>query len=152
MPNWCKNRVDFYSENKEDLKKVLDIFSDKESVFGQIIPEPNWKTTPNKDGELPVDRESPYPPQFPKSGKTDDRWYDWRLENWDTKWDVAGNVEIEEERWGADGKDELEAFTANFTTAWAPPEGICMRLRHLFPNVTISWFYDEPGMEVAGYL
>ena len=57
MPNWCRNRVDFYSENKEDLKKVLDIFSNKESVFGQIIPEPDWKTTPNKDGELPVDRE-----------------------------------------------------------------------------------------------
>ena len=78
MPNWCKNRVDFYSENKEDLKKVLDIFSSKESIFGQIIPEPNWKTTPNKDGELPVDGEYPYPPPFPESGRTDDRWYDYR--------------------------------------------------------------------------
>ena len=102
MPNWCRNRVDVYSENKEDLKKVLDIFSDKESVFGQIIPEPNWKTTPNKDGELPVDGEYPYPPHFPESGRTDDRWYDWRLANWDTKWDVH-EVDIEEVRW----KDEL---------------------------------------------
>ena len=148
MPNWCQNRVDVYSENKTDLQKVLDIFSDEESVFGKVIPEPNWKTIKNEDGELPVDRESPYPPQFPKSGKTDDRWYNWRNANWDTKWDVAGNVEIEEERW----KDELEGFTAEFQTAWAPPEGICMRLRQLFPKVSISWFYDEPGMEVAGYL
>ena len=148
MPNWCKNRVDFYSENKEDLKKILDIFSNKESVFGQIIPEPDWKTTPNKDGELPVDRESPYPPHFPESGITDDRWYNWRNANWDTKWDVSQSVEIEEERW----KDELESFTAEFQTAWSPPEAICMRLRQMFPNVTISWFYDEPGMQTAGYL
>ena len=148
MPNWCSNRVDVYSENKTDLQKVLDIFSNKESVFGKVIPEPNWKTIKNEDGELPVDRESPYPSQFPKSGKTDDRWYDWRNANWDTKWDVAGNVDIEEEKW----KDELESFTAEFQTAWCPPEGICTRLRQMFPSVTVSWFYDEPGMENAGYL
>ncbi|BCV08430.1 MAG: hypothetical protein CM15mL5_2050 [uncultured marine virus] len=67
MPNWCRNRVDFYSENKEDLNKVLDIFSNKESIFGQIIPEPNWKTTPNDKGELPFkDPSEPmFPPKFP---------------------------------------------------------------------------------------
>ena len=81
-------------------------------------------------------------------GIQDTRWYDWRLENWDTKWDVAGSVEVEKEEW----KGELESFTAEFQTAWAPPEGICRRLRDLFPNVSISWFYDEPGMQTAGYL
>ena len=104
MPNWCSNRVDVYSENKTDLEKVLNIFQDKKSVFGKVIPEP--------------------------------------------KWDVAGSVEVEKEEW----KGELESFTANFSTAWSPPEGICMRLRQLFPNVSISWFYDEPGMQTAGYL
>ena len=149
MPNWCKNRVDFYSENKEDLKKVLDIFSNKESIFGQIIPEPNWKTTPNKDGELPVDGEYPYPPHFPESGITDDRWYNWRVANWDTKWDAC-DADIEEERYGE--LNELECFTAEFDTAWSPPEAICHALREMFPDISISWFFDEPGMEVAGYL
>ena len=154
MPNWCSNRVDVYSENKTDLQKVLDIFNNKESVFGKVIPEPDWMKIPFK-GEFPKVREmkSPNGEVFSKvtefaDGTQDTRWYDWRLENWDTKWDVAGSVEVEEERW----KDELESFTANFSTAWAPPEGICMRLRQLFPNVNISWFYDEPGMQTAGYL
>ena len=80
-------------------------------------------------------------------GTQDTRWYDWRLENWDTKWDVH-DAEITEERW----KDELECFTAEFQTAWSPPEAICRRLRDLFPKVSISWFYDEPGCEFAGYL
>ena len=154
MPNWCSNRVDVYSENKTDLQKVLDIFNNKQSVFGKVIPEPNWKTIPNEKGELPKLEQMKNPEgsiawetyNFP-DGKNDDRWYDWRLENWDTKWDVH-EVDIEEERW----KDELESFTAEFQTAWAPPEGICARLRQLFPNVSISWFYDAPGCQVAGYL
>ena len=153
MPNWCRNRVDVYSENKTDLQKVLDIFNNKESVFGQIIPEPNWSKIPFK-GELPKVREMKAPngevvmsvTEF-SDGTQDTRWYDWRLENWDTKWD-AGDVEIEEDIFGG----EMESFTANFNTAWSPPEGICRRLRDMFPKVSISWFYDEPGCQVAGYL
>ena len=152
MPNWCHNRVDVYSENKTDLEKVLDIFSNK-NVFAQIIPEPDWSKIPFK-GELPQVREMKSPngktfgtvTEF-SDGTQDTRWYDWRLENWDTKWDVH-DAEIEEERW----KDELESFTATFDTAWSPPEAICRRLRDLFPKVSISWFYDEPGMQYAGYL
>ena len=164
MPNWCKNRVDFYSENKEDLKKVLDIFSDKESVFGQIIPEPDWKNIPlaEKDqqqysfsskrgevGELPVESGEKFKGlHFASTGIQDDRWYDWRNYNWGTKWDVSQSVEIEEERY----EDELESFQANFDTAWSPPEEVYHALRDMFPDMSISWFYDEPGMQVAGYL
>ena len=39
-----------------------------------------------------------------------------------------------------------------FDTAWAPPEPICYRLREMFKDLHFSWFYDEPGMETAGYL
>ena len=150
MPNWCKNRVDFYSENTKDLEKIFNIFSDKESIFGQIIPEPDWKTTPNDKGELPFkDPSEPmFPPKFP-DGTVDDRWYNWRIANWDTKWDAC-DVDIEEERYGELNK--LECFTAEFETAWSPPEAICHALREMFPDVSISWFFDEPGMEVAGYL
>ena len=158
MPNWCTNRVNVYSENKKDLQKVYDIFADKKSVFGQVIPEPEWDKIP-VDGEYPKKREMrnqngdliTIVTEW-ADGRQDDRWYNWRNQNWGTKWDVAGNVDIEEERWGADGNDELESFEANFETAWAPPEEICMQLRQLFPEVHFSWFYDEPGMEVAGYL
>ena len=154
MPNWCRNRVDVYSENKTDLQKVLDIFEDKKSVFGRVIQEPDWMNIPFK-GELPkkVEMKSPngkvvtIVTQF-ADGSQDTRWYDWRNQHWDTKWDVAGSVEVEKEEW----EGELECFTANFSTAWAPPEGVCIRLRQMFPNVSISWFYDEPGCQVAGYL
>ena len=39
-----------------------------------------------------------------------------------------------------------------FNTAWGPPEGIFDKIREYYPDVGISWFYDEPGCELAGYL
>ena len=154
MPNWCTNRVNVYSENKEDLQKVHDIFADKKSVFGQVIPEPDWDNIP-VGGEYPKKREikNDHGDLITivtewADGRQDDRWYNWRNQHWGTKWDVAGNVDVQKEEW----EDEIESFEANFETAWAPPEGVCMRLRQLFPDVHISWFYDEPGNEIAGYL
>ena len=152
MPNWCRNRVTVYG-NEEEVSKVVDIFESKDTVFGKIIPSPDWKNIPNEDGELPevVEHKNPktgevsfVTTQFPKSKKHDDRWYDWNIANWDTKWDIAGGVEIDEQ--------DSEVVEINFSTAWSPPEAICSKLREMFPDLSFSWFYDEPGMEFAGYL
>jgi len=149
MPNWCQNRVSFYSDNETQLKEVYDIF-DNDEPFQHIVPAPDWKTTPNDKGELPVLREmkdtegrvihTTY--DFP-DGKNDDRWYDWNIINWGTKWEI--------DKGSCDHLDE-NSFECEFETAWSPPEGIFYALRQLFPDVDVTWFYDEPGMMVAGYL
>ena len=36
-------------------------------------------------------------------------------------------------------------------TAWGPPTGVIEALREQCPDFSISAFYDEPGMEMAGY-
>ena len=78
---------------------------------------------------------------FP-DGKNDDRWYHWCIENWGTKWDACDkSVDYED--------DEILALT--FNTAWSPPEGIVEKLRERYPELSFSCFYDEPGMESAGY-
>ena len=45
--------------------------------------------------------------------------------------------------------DQLEV---TFNTAWGPPEAICHQIREDYPDLSVSWFYDEPGCEIAGYL
>ena len=149
MPNWCQNRVSFYSEDTSALEKLLNIFQSDEP-FNSIVPSPDWKTTPNDKGDLPVKREMKNPDgrvvyttyDFP-DGTNDDRWYDWNVNNWGTKWEVS---DVECDHW--DGN----SFECEFETAWSPPEGIFYALRQLFPDVDVTWFYDEPGMMVAGYL
>ena len=144
MPNHCHNRVTFYSEDTTVIQRLYKIFK-SDNIFTQFIPEPDWKTTPNEKGELPIqpDKDSMMPPQFP-DGTTDDRWYSWRLANWGTKWD-AYEVEIDD--------SELHyGFEVSFDTAWSPPEEICYAIKEQFDDLSVSWFFDEPVMEVAGYL
>ena len=164
MTNHCHNRVTIYGsgndtdETRAQIAKLKNIFED-ESTFGQIIPEPDWANTPlmSKDvsywlnskrgevGELPqyVDGSFGKQLRFRSTDRVDDRWYDWRLANWDTKWDAYDVVVTD------DDPDQLEV---EFSTAWSPPEAICHALREQYPDVSISWFYDEPGCELAGYL
>jgi len=152
MPNHCKNRVTIYGsghdtdDTRAQIAKIKAIFDD-ESIFTHFIPEPDWANTPNKDGELPTQPadDNPYHmPFFKSTGNQDARWYDWRLQHWDTKWD-AYDVEV------TDG-DDIDGFEVEFNTAWSPPEAVCEAMREQYPDLSISWFYDEPGCEIAGYL
>jgi len=88
-----------------------------------------------------------YKANIDQHGHTD--WYGWRIENWGTKWDVEANqirVLI----------DEPGTLELAFDTAWSPPQGIHDALEAIIAeqdlDVHISWFYDEPGMQFAGYL
>ena len=147
MPNWCYNRVTAYG-NEEKLKEIEKIFESK-TPFNDIFPMPDWKNTPNENGELPVLHQ-----EFNKNGdlfyetynfpdcKNDDRWYMWCVDNWDTKWE-ASEIEFE--------CDDSEILTVTFDTAWSPPEGVMTKLREKFPDVSFQCFFDEPGCDVAGY-
>ena len=150
MPNWCDNRVTI-SSNTEDDSQFQELVAkfQVERPFNEIYPMPDFKTIPNKDGELPVAEEIKNPNgevitttyNFP-NGKNDDRWYHWCIDNWGTKWDVnISEGDIDE------GYAEFE-----FQTAWSPASGIFDKIKDDYPNVDISWFYDEPGCELAGYL
>ena len=163
MPNHCHNRVTFsrHSDSSvvpEQIEEIKQMFED-ENTFTQIIPEPDWANTPlmssdmpkydwdtplGKVGELPQYVEDPWRRLvFKSTGKADDRWYDWRVQNWDTKWDAYDVVVTD---------DDPEQLEIEFNPAWAPPEAICHALRDQYPELNVSWFYDEPGCEIAGYL
>ena len=158
MPNHCHNRVTLYSsgndtnESRAQIQKIKAIFED-ENCFGQIIPEPDWTNTPLMSSDMPkYDWDTPLGkvgelPQpngtFQSTDRRDDRWYDWRIQNWDTKWDAYDVVVTD---------DDPESVEIEFNTAWSPPEAICNQIREDYPDVSVSWFYDEPGCEIAGYL
>ena len=148
MPNWCHNRVTAYGD-EDKIEEVKKIFESK-TPFNDIFPQPDWKNTPNENGELPQLEQHKNPKtgeiifetyNFP-DGRNDDRWYDWRLQNWDTKWepDMLG-IEVQ----------DYDTLEISFNTAWSPPEGVVRKLREKFPELSFQCFYDEPGMEISGY-
>ena len=150
MPNWCDNRVTISSNTEDDsqFKELVAKFQ-VERPFNEIYPKPDFTKIPNSKGELPIKEVHKNDKgeivcetfNFP-DGKNDDRWYHWCIDNWGTKWDI-NLVE-------ADVEDSYAEF--GFQTAWAPASGIFDKIKEDYPDVAISWFYDEPGMEIAGYL
>ena len=170
MPNHCHNRVTFYSDDSTAILKLHRIWMSgidnnddsetRQTVFGHFIPEPDWTKIPLKEselkeysfsdprgdvGELPVMSDEPCKGlHFASTGRQDDRWYNWRVQNWGTKWDCY-SLEI-------DDTDMPHGFEVNFETAWSPPEEVCYAIKDQYDDLSISWFYDEPGCELAGYL
>ena len=151
MPNWCYNRISIYADSDQvsQLKEINDIFENHKDPFNQIFPIPDFKNIPNDKGELPKLEQMKNPDgsvlwetyNFP-DGKNDDRWYHWCIDNWGTKWDVSDlSIDYEDD----------EQLELTFNTAWSPPEGIVDKLKKKYPDLTFTCFYDEPGMEVAGY-
>ena len=174
MPNHCHNRVTFYSDDTTAILRLHKIFlsgiendddsETRQTVFGHFIPEPDWSKIPLTEndvkeysfsnprgeiGECPkliIDKDKPFRSglRFESTDVMDDRWYNWRVQNWGTKWDCY-DLSI-------DDSDMPHGFEVNFNTAWSPPEGVHYAISEQFDDLSMSWFYDEPGCEVAGYL
>ena len=148
MPNCCNNKFKLFGE-PEQLAQVAKIFKDEISVFNNIIQSPDWKRLPNEKGQFPKLEQHKNPKtgeimwetyNFP-DGKNDDRWYYWCIDNWGTKWELSElGIEYDE-----------EMLELTFSTAWSPPEGVMNKLKEKYPDLSFTCFYDEPGMEIAGY-
>ena len=164
MPNWTQNEVTFSSAKTTNIKKIKEIF-EKGSPFGQLIKEPNWSTVPlkgteksdpfmkkplGKKGELPIIEELKLNngevmklSKFKSTNAQDTRWYDWRLQNWDTKWDVPkDDIEITEINNGS--------IVIGFNTAWCAPYAIYKKLRNKFKDVKIEWWARDEDDQTNG--
>jgi len=141
MPNWCCNHVrilDLTPEHQATLVRELE----NENLFTNLVPGPDWKNIPNEDGELPVVTNSEHDiTEFPSTGKSDDRWYHWRLNNWGSKWDVVGAVVH------TNTNGELEF---SFESAWSPPTKGLTKLSELMPEATFEHKFSEPAMDFLG--
>ena len=66
-------------------------------------------------------------------------WYDWRIENWGTKWNSYD-------------LDRIDDDTIVFSTAWSNPEPIIKELSAKYPDLIIEhWWADEDIGVNTGY-
>ena len=121
MPNWCLNRLTIEHDDIEKVNEFVAAYKRGETCE-HYLPTPK-----NEDGSL------------------DDDWWNYRVNNWGTKWDFGS---------GEDEKDGLHPTvvdnqaTMSFDTAWSPPIGLYERLQLLGFKVEATYF--EPGMAFAG--
>ena len=121
--NWCHNRLTLTGP----AERIRDLWTRAQTA------DPGSKSF----GLLQVLRPEPtYSP-----GET---WWEWRVENWGTKWDISGeNLELVE-------AGPTAAITGEFVSAWSPPtEAIHWYACHA-GDVRVTLTYHEPRMCFVG--
>jgi hypothetical protein len=146
MPNECMNTLSVMGEkeNVEEFVKFVTTEINEISLFNSLIPFPEElgdTTSPVNLADKGKNKEL-----IEKYGS--DNWYDWRVDNWGTKW---GDYELTSSEINKEYSGDEWYINFNYTTAWSPGEdklanAIC---KH-FPKLKAMIQYEEPGMCFAG--
>jgi hypothetical protein len=133
MPNWCNNTITLTGP-KEKITAIYAKAKKDDALLQQLKPMPDaleGTTSP-----------------APKEGKVQplvdgfDNWYDWRVQNWGTKWDV----DME----GLELSDDGTTITGWFDSAWSPPIHAYEYFLTDNEDCSINSYYYEGGMDFAG--
>lgn len=133
MPNWCSNEVVIQFDSQDEYDKFIEQAGIQEST------DPYLSYNNEEQGYGFFDRFVPTPPEMLGD---EGGWYDWRYENWGTKWNPNFN------RFETD--DEGRVIVMDMSTAWAPPREFFIAFSQLFPSATIEVMYLEEGMAFCG--
>ena len=134
MANWCINSLEITGDEKKVEEFVEKFSKDGVSAF---IPTPKEL----EDTEAPLEIKDPERAKenIEKYGAAD--WYDWRVKNWGTKWDVGELTVV--------SLEEEYAFIT-FETAWSPIIEAMEKIAKMYPELKFDLEYEEPGMGFFG--
>ena len=78
-----------------------------------------------------------------------DNWYDWRCDNWGTKWDVNEFYGVDRQYLTEQNEGE-STISFGFSSAWSPPIGAYDKFMDSGHNVEIKAYYYEGGCDFMG--
>ena len=132
MPNWCNNNITIKGPKKKIDAVVKAV--NKGELLNHFLPMP--KQLKDTTSPTPEGSKQPVVDGF-------DNWYDWRVSNWGTKWDI----DVYE---NAVSRIDDETVTFGFDSAWSPPLNAYQAVIERHPDISITAYYYEPGMDFAG--
>jgi len=157
MPNYCSNSLHISNLTAEEKNLISKSFIKK-----QETPCPEWEShflatfCPEPDYSI-VPVAQCFPEMVAKCSKTPeeaisvlvnkpeiykDSWYEWRLQNWGTKWEFCDVV--------LNSDTDTSEFECSFLTAWSPPIEGLLKISTKFPDALFTLFYNEDGLDFAG--
>lgn len=141
MPNWCGNTLRVEGPAKT-VEAMLEKGAAKDTAlsFESFFPTPKDLLGNQTSDPSLIMSNMHTAPADPK----DDDWYSWRVRNWGTKWDVEWEMTDEEIFNG----NKLVVLRGD--SAWGPPLNGILNLSRLFPEISFSIRYAEPGMMFRG--
>jgi hypothetical protein len=156
MPNDCSNSFTITCVTYDQWRHLAATFQVRGDGYQQdflktLYPEPDYSITPVKKNHPEFD--APFATSVDEREKIlrnepiirEDSWRDWRVQHWGTKWDVYDCCNDFEQEVASD------EFSANFSTAWAPPSEECMAvISQKFPGSLLINYYEESGSDFCG--
>ena len=148
MPNWCYNHLEVSGDEiqlREFVEKSLvspkenEIHDRTEFSFNGTYPMPEDLNITK--GTQTQDEKEQAMLNKARYGHTD--WYDWRCEEWGTKWDAC-EAHIDH--------NDINYFAVSFETAWSPPVNWIKNIMQDFPDLQFTLEYEESGMGYGGRL
>lgn len=118
MPNWVTNEITFDVSEDYEMEEIKNFMMSEECEFdfNKLVPMPSDIYRGNL-GEK----------ELKLYGKKN--WYDWSCENWGTKWNACDVL------WGE--------YEVSFETAWSPVNDLVKKLAKKFPNVPMTYYWDD---------
>mgnify|MGYP001970951374 FL=1 len=142
MPNWCNNNIEIIGP-KAKVDKLIE-GAKKGEFCNTLYPMPKALEDTQNTSDDEVMKKQPVVDGH-------NNWYDWRVQNWATKWDVdiyEGSIQEQEELFGPDDGDKRVTF--GFDSAWAPPIGAYEHYLSNNSDMSIRAVYYEPGCDFMG--
>lgn len=148
MPNWCDNVVTFKHDDPKKIKDIVRAWN-KGALMSAFFPCPEELNDTEMGG---FSGDSDYIKQAHAEKENSNlqtygykNWYDWRVAEWGTKWDVGRRD---------DGprisvKADATKVKIRFSSAWSPPTGFYEKMRDE-QNYEIEAYFFEPGMGFCG--
>lgn len=141
MPNWCDNQITITGPSSviDKIEKIVreDDSHENNGLLNFFRPMPKELEGTTSPGSS-ADKPQPMIEGF-------DNWYDWRCENWGTKWEVC-------EFYGVDRQGDTISF--GFSSAWAPPipayQTFLMNMSEQKQDVSLKAYYYEGGCDFMG--
>jgi len=151
MPNWCDNQITITGPNsvidkiekivKEDSPEIenglLQFFHPMPKALVDTEAGPIAKTKSEKNER--------------KARKLEfgaENWYDWRVNNWATKWEVNEFYGVDRQHLN-DSLDE-STISFGFSSAWAPPTGAYEQFLSANEDCSLKAWYYEGGCDFMG--
>ena len=145
MPNWCDNQVSITGPNSviDKIEKIVkeDDSHENNGLLNFFKPMPKvleGTTSPSSASDKP----QPMVEGF-------DNWYDWRVENWSTKWEVCEFYGVDRQYLTEQNEGE-SVITFGFSSAWAPPIGAYEQFLVDHEDCSLRAFYYEGGCDFMG--
>ena len=151
MPNWCDNQLSITGPNSviDKIEKIVKEESNNaENGLLQFFHPMPKELLDTEAGPIAKTKAEKNARQSRKLEFGAENWYDWRVNNWGTKWEVN-------EFYGVDRQhinDSLDESTISFgfSSAWSPPINAYEKFLEDNSDCFIRAYYYEGGCDFMG--